>query len=434
MKSSMTTEFPRCVLSLIRSQVAVILSFVCLLAVANGQDARAQWLQLGGPDRSFKVESEPLLSAWPEEGPAVVWSQEIGDGYSSVIVDGNRLYTMVRDGDSEVVICLRADTGASVWKMKYAAPFTERMDMRFGPGPNSTPLLIEDKIFAVGCTSIFHCLKKESGEVLWKIDLIERFKATPMGRGYSASPLAYGDTVILPVGGEGQGIVAFNIADGSTAWKAQDYPATHASPLIINFAGKDHLVVFVAEAAAGLDPTNGDLLWSHPHPTKFGANIASPVWCEGDRLFMSSAYGMGSRCIKLSQEEDGSTSVKELWANRKLKIHHANAIAIGEHVYGSSGDFGPTFLMGLDLETGEVAWSERGFAKATMVHGDEKTIILDEDGDLAVTTTSPEGLTIHARAGVLKKNVWSFPTLVGSRLYIRDRKKITAVELGDTSG
>jgi hypothetical protein len=64
------------------------------------------------------------------------------------------------------------------------------------------------------------------------------------------------------------------------------------------------------------------------------------------------------------------------------------------------------------------------------VHADGKLIILDEDGQLCIGTPTAEGVTIHARAQLLDKVAWTAPTLVGTRLYIRDNKTIMALDLG----
>jgi hypothetical protein len=105
-------------------------------------------------------------------------------------------------------------------------------------------------------------------------------------------------------------------------------------------------------------------------------------------------------------------------------------VRIGEYVYGSSGDFGPAPLTAVHVPTGKVAWQDRKFPKASLLYAGGRTIVLDEDGRLALATLAPEGLTVHAEAQILTKLSWTVPTLVGSRLYVRDRKTIAAFELG----
>jgi hypothetical protein len=66
-----------------------------------------------------------------------------------------------------------------------------------------------------------------------------------------------------------------------------------------------------------------------------------------------------------------------------------------------------------------------------MVNANGTLVIVDEDGELAVASVSSAGLRVHARRQILSSNAWTPPTLVGSTLYVRDRKDILALELGD---
>ena len=58
--------------------------------------------------------------------------------------------------------------------------------------------------------------------------------------------------------------------------------------------------------------------------------------------------------------------------------------------------------------------------------------MLDEDGTLGLATISPAGLQVTAKASVLDHLAWTPPTLVGTKLYVRDRKTIAALELGSS--
>ena len=445
-----------------------VLRTVCvsltLLATTTAAVANDQWLQWGGPDGNFKVDTDGLAKKWPDGGPKRLWCRDLGDGYSSIVCDGERLYTMywrpgaptpsdgsVQDetgtgdgetkGDAatgsdsgtaarrtghEVVIALDAATGQTVWEHKYPVSWAGDMDIQFGPGPNATPLIVGDRIFTVGATVKLHCLDRRTGEKIWARDLVEEYKAGTMMYGYGASPAAYKDTIILPVGGEGQGVIAFRQADGAVAWKAQDFAPSWASPLIINVDGEDQVVVMMANGVAGLDPANGELKWKQDGHD--GSCVCTPVWGTDNILFISGAYNVGTRAIKLTRQ-GGTTVAEELWFNKKMQIMHGNSVRVGDVVYGSSGDFGPTFIAAVDIATGDFLWRKRGFSKATCVYGDKKLIILDEDGNLALTSPLTKRLKIRSKAALCKRNSWTVPTLVGTELYVRDRHQIMALDL-----
>ncbi len=146
-------------------------------------------------------------------------------------------------------------------------------------------------------------------------------------------------------------------------------------------------------------------------------------------LFISSAYGMGSRGVRL-MKAGGKPEAKELWHNRKMKIHHGNAVRVGNFVYGSSGDFGAVFYAAVDVKSGELAWKNREVGKACSIFADGKMIILNEKGRLFLATVSPAGLKILSEVQLCDDRTWTVPTLVGNRLFVRDRYKIMALDLG----
>jgi outer membrane protein assembly factor BamB len=416
-----------------------------LVLLASG-GARAQspgWPQWGGPTRDFKTTATGLSPSWPAGGPREVWSRPLGDGYSGIVVEGGALYTMYRPVKGvagkqaalpggpgpEIVTALDAATGKTLWEQSYDAPFREKMDMEYGPGPHVTPLLVGGRVFTVGTTGKLMALDARTGRVAWSHELWSEYRGRVMGRGYSCSPIAYGDTIIVSVGGPGQGLMAFGQQDGRVVWKGTDLPPSPSSPILINVDGQEQLVTFHAKGVAGLDPKSGALYWDHEHPTDYGLNISTPVWGEGNLLFMSSAYSGGSRVLRLSQA-GGKTRVEQVWFSNKLRIHIGNALRLGDHVYASSGDFGPAFFTAVDVRDGRVAWQERGLARAVSLLADGRLLILDEEGVLALASVTPQAMTIHTKAKVLSKIAWTVPTLVGSRLYLRDRATIKALELG----
>lgn len=405
-----------------------LLTFLFLIgAIFTNARAQSDWTQWGGPNRDFTTNSTGLSANWPIAGPRRLWSRPLGEGYSAILASGNTLYTMYSANEQEIVIALAADTGKTIWEYKYDSPHAG-MDYEYGPGPHATPLLVADRLYTVGATGKLLALNKKTGQVAWSHDLWKELGGTKKDRGYACSPIAYKNTIIVTLGGAGQTLIAFNQKDGTIAWKNQTFEISPASPIIVNVDGQDQLIAFLGKVVAGLDPNNGNLLWSHPHVTEWGLNISTPVWGKDNLLFLSSAYSGGSRVLRLTQK-DGKTTVEELWFHRRMRVHHSTAIRIGDYVYGSSGDFGPAFFVGVNVKTGEVAFQDRSFPKASFVLADGKLIILDEDGNLAIATASPTGLRVISKVSVLKNLAWTVPTLVGTKLYLRDRRTIVALDL-----
>ena len=411
--------------------------------LAQEVDTTQGWRQWGGPHRNFMSDSTGLASSWPAEGPQQLWKRELGEGHSSIAVDEGRLFTMYRplgasEGNwiqEEVVIALEAGSGRTLWEHKYPSP-TDGLNFRHGAGPHSTPLVLSERIFTAGTNKQIYALEKSTGKVVWFHDLVNEFNAPPtlirpaVKAGFGVSLLEYEDTVVVTSGAPDASVIAFNQEDGSVAWKNLSINISPASPILIRVAGQEQLVVFGGKEVYGLDPGNGRLLWKHPHNTRGDMNISTPIWGDDNLLFLSSAYDGGSRVLRLSRGSDGTT-VDELWFSRRLRVHIGTVIRLGDYVYGSSGDFGPSFITALHIKTGEVAWQDRRFSRSTFLYADGKLIILDEDGILGLATVSPEGLNVMSKAQVLRNVAWTVPTLVETTLYARDRATILALELGE---
>lgn len=405
---------------------ALMLSFILFVAVtANAQSQ--EWAQWGGPHRDFKSNQKGLAASWPAGGPRKLWSRALGEGYSGIAASGGRLFTMYRIGDKEIVIAIEADTGKTAWEYSYNSPYTNDY-AEAGGGPYAMPLIVGDLIYTAGSTGKLHCLDKKTGKLIWFHDLYKEYDGSKMGFGYSCNPFAHKNMIIMLVGGRGNSIMAFNQKDGTVMWHKHDFANGYSTPLLINVDGQDQIVGFMGKQIVGVDPDKGDLLWTHPHTTDNSFAISTPVWGEGNLLFFSSSYGGGSRCLQLTRQ-DAKTNVKELWHNNRVRIHFGNAVRVGDYVYGSSGHSGPSFFTALNIKTGEIAWQDRTFAKSSFLYVDGKFIIIDEDGNLGSASATPEGFKIISKVEMLKSNAWTVPSLVGTKLYLRDRKTIVALDL-----
>jgi outer membrane protein assembly factor BamB len=397
----------------------------------------SDWTQWGGPHRNFMSGSTGLVSTWPSGGPRNLWSRPLGEGHSSILAEGGRVYTMYRTagpagqrGQEEAVTALDAATGRTIWTFTYAAP-TDGVDFSEGAGPHATPLIVGSRLYASSSRRELFALDKTSGKRLWSHDFIKEYGAPRPDRGYSCSPLAFGNTVIVTVGGAGQAVAAFDQQTGALVWKSGASDPSPASPVLIDVDGEQQLVAFGGDRILGLNPSNGQEMWNVPHKTSWGLNISTPVWSPAHHLlFVSAAYNSGSRAIELHQA-GGKTVVSEKWFTNRMRVHIGTVIRIGDYLYGSSGDFGPSFVSAVDINTGKVVWQDRSFARAQFVYADGKLIVLDEDGTLGIATVGPDGLKVLARAPVLEHLSWTPPTLSGTTLYLRDCKTIAAFNLGN---
>jgi outer membrane protein assembly factor BamB len=391
------------------------------------------WPQWGGPNRDFTVTAPQLASSWPDDGPKVLWSRTLGDGYSTVITDGTRLYTMYRgEDDRETVIAMNRRTGRTIWEHKYDAPVIKESDKKsqvtqFGIGPGGSPLVVDGLVYTVGFTGIVSCLEAATGTPVWSHDLYAE-EDLFLKFGYAVSPIAYGDVVIVLAGGRSDnGVIAYDRRTGDVVWKSTGYKCSYSSPIIVSVDGLDHLVAYMGEDIVGLSPATGELQWTVKHESQY-STIITPIWCSGNRVFLINRGSTGGGILLQLTRRDDTISANVLWTNKKVKGGLNNPLRIGQTAYGPGGARA-SVMIAFDIDTGEVLWKERGFPQIKGIYADGKMILLDGDGHLMLADANREGITVTSKAKLLEKPAWTSPTLSGTTLFLRDRKSVMAVDL-----
>jgi len=411
-----------------------------LLAGTAVENVSAQWPQWGGPNRDFKSENAKLADQWPEDGPKRLWHRELGVGYSSIVSVDGVLYTMYRKAPtaaSEYTIALDAKSGRTIWEHETAAPLDQPPDSRWGgQGPNSTPLIVGDRLYTVGSRSVMHCYDKSDGKVLWRHDLAGEFGAPVSDTtGYCSSPIAYKNMVIIAMDRirpedeegptrqdeEGQMFAAFDGESGKLVWKNLDFKIGFSSPILVRHEDRSQLILATQQGLVGVNADDGSLLWSHSG----AGHSPSPVWNGADLVFyMSWVDRSVGHAFKLGLE-NGKSAAKELWKSRKVTFAQATPVQVGDYLYGATDKA----MMAVNMTTGKRAWVKRGYPTASCIYADGKLIILDENGKLSLTTATPDGLTIHSQCQITERYSLTVPTLVENVLYVRDRKHIMALDL-----
>jgi len=390
------------------------------------------WRVWGGPQRDFLTTSTGIFPAgnekWISQQPKKIWERPLGDGYSAVAVEDKVIYTGFRRESDDVVTALDVATGKTIWEFAYRAQFKNSYSEGVGPGPYAMPQVVGDRVVTASGIGQIHSIDKSTGKPVWSMDLYTDYGGTRLGFGYSSHALPYKDSLIIAAGGGKHGVIKVRQSDGGVIWSRHRLENAHSSPLLINVDGQPQVAILLAQEVVGIDPESGDLLWRHSHPTENGLAISTPVWADGNVLFISTAYNGGARALKLTRSAN-ETKVTELWRNSRIQCHFGSIIRNGGFVYLSSGQ-SVGLLTAVEIQTGRIAWQARDFAKAQLLFADGRLLILDQDGNLGVGVATPERFQALAKWPLLSSVAWSPPTLVGSRLYLRDRKAIMALDLG----
>ena len=363
--------------------LAAALSLIPLAAPA-GED----WPQWRGPNRDGISRETGLLQSWPEGGPRLVFRADgLGAGYSTVAIADGRIHTLGMLSGREWVITLDAKTGAQLWATPHADAYRDGR----GDGPRGVPTVIDGKVYALGAKGQLSALDAASGQVLWSVNLLERFGARNIGWGISESPLVLEDRVLVSPGSRGVGFAAFDRESGELLWGTEGDEAGYASPLPVDLEGAPHIVYFSGERAAGIRPEDGALLWSYRRASNRTANIATPILVSNRgnaaEVFLSSDYGTGGALLELRADGAGGVTAEEKYFTRNMRAHQMTPVLHEGVLYGFSG----SIFSALDIETGALFWRDRSIRKGALIFADNRLYVFSERGDVALVEPSRTG-------------------------------------------
>lgn len=373
-------------------------------------------------------------SSWINSKPT--WTASVGEGASSPLVIGERVFTLgFRDGQN-VVSCLETVSGKTVWTTSYVTKEYGRNatgDEGLYSGPSSTPEFdsATQFLYTLSADGDLHCWDtRQRGAKVWQRNLYDDYhmpKRAKVGRsgqrdyGYTSSPLVHGNWLLVEVGGPTGTIVAFEKRSGREAWRSKAVDvAGHSggmAPITVEGVPCVAALTFVGLLVLRLDvDLAGETVATYPWVTDFANNIASPA-VQDDCVLITSEYNHRAMC-KLRITLRGADKLWEQpFASKACTpvIHH-DRIYVAWHR-----------LRCLDWQTGELVWEGPpvGDAGSCVVTSDDKLIVWAGKGELVLAETTTQTKTSYhelARISRLAKNdVWPHVVFANQQILCRDR-------------
>jgi len=430
---------------------------VLVQTTVMAQEAQ-DWPAWMGAGRDGVYRETGIIDTIPESGLKVKWRMPIAAGYAGPAVAGGKVvvFDYVKSGGeikndpgervelkgAERITVMKAETGETIWQKSYDCPYS----ISYPAGPRCTPTIDGDRVYTLGAEGDLQCRSMVDGEIVWEISLKKKFSAEILIWGQSSHPLIDGDLLYTMVGGEGQGIVAFNKKTGEVVWKALDTAAGYAPPSIIEAGGGRQLIAFHPTGVASLNPVDGSKYWEHKMEPLYQMSIARPV-INGNLLYASGIRNV-SLMMELDTEKPGA---KELWRGEsKTSVYSANStpLFVDGTLYGTDCVLGCLFA--IDGKTGERLWQtfeatrpdetrrvNHGTGFITRIGSTDRYFIMSEVGDLVMAKLTPEKFESLGRFHVLEPTgeafgrdvVWSHPAYAQRTMFARNDKEIVAVDL-----
>ena len=400
-----------------------LLNTVCLrLGVAAAitaslaaQTRPADWPQWRGANRDGVIQSFTEPKAWPERLTRK-WKVDVGLGYASPVLIGNRVYMFSRQGDNEMLQALDADTGAKMWEASYAAPFTVNpAAARHEKGPKSTPTFAGGKLFTLGMTNIVTAFDAATGKQLWQKPASS---AQPLYH-TAMSPLVDRGLVIVHVGGHNQGMLnAYDVNTGAVKWHWDGDGPSYGSPMAVDVDGTRQVIVFTQENLVGVSAATGELLWKRSFSTRSTQNTITPIFYNGTVIVSGLEKPVTAfRIVK----KNGGWDTENVWENADVAMYMTNGVIVNDTLVGLSHRNSGQFFA-IDAKTGKTVWTgaPRQATNAAISRAGDLLFVLKEDAELIVARSGPKGFdTLHTYT-VADSATWAQPVVSGNRLFVKD--------------
>lgn len=382
--------------------------------------AAQDWPQWRGPKRDGAVASFSRPATWPDRLERR-WQVEVGLGYATPLLVGERIYMFTRQGEDEVMLALDAGSGKTIWRTSYPAPFEmNAATSRHRAGPKSTPTYAEGRLFTLGMNSSVTAFDAATGKRLWQNP------ATPAQPLYHTgmSPLVDGNLVIVHIGGPGNtALTAFDVATGAVRWQWDGDSPAYGSPIVVELAGTRQVVTFTHRNMVGVSVATGELLWRRPFTTPSDTTSQTPILYR-DTLIQA-GRGNGITAFRVVRRQ-GGWATEDVWHTDEVSLHLTNGVEVNGVLYGLSHlNSGQYFA--LDLDTGRVLWKgdPRQAENVAFVRAGDTIFALEDDAEMVVLNASRVNFDPVRRYEVASSETWAQPTISANRVYVKDVSSLT---------
>ena len=452
-------------------------AFLLILFASNiyAQD----WPQFLGPERNSTSPQKNLLRSWPDSGPDVLWTVDLGIGYGGPVVKDGKVYLLDRDNEvGDKMRCFDLNTGEELWKFEYDAAG----EVMF-PGSRSVPIVDGSHVYSCGPYGDLYCIDIKTHQPVWKANIWTDFGGDPGndpsdegGEGpggfsipenfpiwaISQCPLVYGDLLIVLSQAPEAGAVAYNKITGEIVWKTPNLGnESYTSPSVVKIDGEDHIVCVISSTnpigrrdlpqtlgrIVGIEPLTGKILWEYDQ-WNCHISVPSAVDAGDNKVLVVGGYELGAVMIKVEKQADGTYGTTERFRTEEFGDQTKPPLLIDGYFYaqyGTNNRRDGLTCMNMD---GEILWKTKRdpqFNKGSMIFADGLILATDGAKSLYLIEPDPTEFKPLASADLLAATEsgddrmaarfgtqnWAPIALADGKLLIRDQSRMMCVRVAE---
>ena len=401
-------------------------------------DLPGNWPRFRGVDfDNISKADVKLADSWPESGPDILWSVELGEGHAAAAVFHGCVYLLDYDETkrADALRCFSLADGSEIWRRSYGLPAKRNHGLS-----RTIPAVTEDCIVTIGPRCHVSCVETQTGEFRWGIDLQNEYGTTEPLWFTGQCPLVDHGMAILAPAGPDTLLMAVDCKTGEVVWKTPNpngWKMSHSSIMPLTLYGEKMYVYAAIGGMVGVS-TKGETLWQIPWSASVIA--PSPVPVPGNKIYITGGYGAGSLMVQIDQTSDGFTAreIAKHGPKEWLASEQQTPILHDGLLYGimpkDAGALKRQFVC-YDPNSGELVWSSgktHRFGLGPFFMADGKFFILNDDGTLTMISVSRTGYTQLAQHNVLDgHDAWGPIALAGTRMLLRDSTRMVCIEVGE---
>ncbi len=405
-----------------RPIAASVLAFFMFTSF-SGSSLGDDWPRFRGASGDGAIADFEPPTKWPTELKSL-WRVEVGLGYASPVVVGDRVFVLTNSDKQEIVRCLSLATGVEVWAKRYAAdPTLSSVVGQYGNCPRATPAVADGRLFTLGAGGRLSAFDAAGGDVLWQETFEDKFPTQHPEFGAASSPLVIDNTCIALVGGKDSGALgAFNVKTGDIRWQLKCEGPSYASPMLLKLGGESQIVVQTQSNMIGVSLT-GTKLWSIPFESQYQQNIVTAV-AHGD-LVIFSGYKQPLQAWRIAGGEP-----TRVWENPAHSIYMWSPLLKGTRLFGmSSLKAGHVFCV--DAQSGSTVWTSPGRSGeyVSVQIADQLLVLLNNKGRLAFADANSDTYSEVAEYSLAEDGAFAHPVFAAGRVLIKDHQHLACFEL-----